>query len=173
MLFRRLVMRFESRGTNSRTQLSMHCFTQTRRVAQHCEINQSDNDGENRARESYESLHQSDLRQKRIKKPFKLRLGIYSLAFTVTLVAVDKVDVDFIVHSFITTELCFYEHYLYAPASRSVSRSALGSWLEIYCSSLWNCLCAKPEIVREKLFFVEDYQKLMIYSNARLIIAHI
>lgn len=33
----------------------------------------------------------------------------------VTLVAVDKVYADFIVHSFITTELCFYEHYLYVP----------------------------------------------------------
>ena len=64
------------------------------------------------------------------------------------LVALDKVYVDFIVHSFITTELCFYEHYLYAlqSTSRSVSCPSYNNFIrEIYCSSLLNCLRQKPD----------------------------
>lgn len=46
------------------------------------------------------------------------RTRIYFLGLVA---AADKVYVDFIVHSFITTELCFYEHYLCAPIREAFS----------------------------------------------------
>lgn len=100
---------------------------------------------------------------KKIKKLFKHRLGIYSLAFMVTLVAVDKVYADFIVHSFITTELCFYEHYLYVPhLAKCFVVFLFDLPSKIYYSSLWNCLG-----LFAKAFHCQSLSEALIYSTTR------
>lgn len=142
----------------------MHCFVFLWSVKEAREINQSDNkawsqrleqSGKNCVCDAYENL-----RQKRIKKRFK-RHEIYFLTFTVTSLAVDKVYVDFIVHSFITTELCFWKHYLYicAPTWLFVKCFFSLPFSEpvIYCTSLLNCLC-------ETRFFSAEWHSQKSFS---------
>lgn len=86
----------------------------------------------------------------------------------VTLVAVDKVYADFIVHSFITTELCFCQHYLFVPHLEKCFVVFLFDLpCKIYYSSLWNS--RQNEIFNhiaflQKPFIVKAYQKLWFIS---------